>query len=276
MLKPWMTTAPLLWLATGSFALANPPHRPAAHAARPAYSALPPHGAPGECYARTIKPAVYATETRQVVDRPAWSETRVVPAQTETVTEQVVVSPEVVERVWREPVYREDIQWETTPGPSRWVHEPPQYRHVKETVVLEPGHYEWQRQFNGFGEIYCKVWVPPRCGVVEREVLVSPGRDYEVREPPTKRKIVIKSLVSEGGWSETRRPAVYRSETRVRVIAPEHTVGIQHAATYRTEAVPVLVSPEREEWARLTCQHPAPPVRVPPPPPREIERGERG
>lgn len=270
MFRPWMATAPLLWLATGSFALANPPHQPPVHAAR---SALPPHGKPGECYARSIRPAVYGTQTRQVIDRAAWTETRLVPAQTETVVEQVVVSPEVVERVWREPVYREDIQWETTPGASRWVHEPPQYQHVQETVILEPGRYEWQKQFNGYTEIYCKVWVPPRHGIVDRKVLVSPGRDYEVRDPPLKRKIVIKSLVSEGGWSETRRPSVYRSETRVRVIAPEHTVSVQHAATYRTEAVPVLISAEGEEWVRVTCQHPEPPVRLPPPPP---ERGERG
>ncbi len=273
MLKPWMTAAPLIWLATGPLALAQPPHPPV-HAAR---SALPPYGKPGECYARTIRPAEYRTETRQVIDRPAWTETRVVPAQTETLVEQVVVTPEVVERVWREPVYREEIQWETVPGPSRRVHEPPRYRRVRETVVLEPGRYVWQKQFDGRTEIYCKVWIPPRQGVVEREVLVSPGRDYEVRDPPLKRKIVVRSLVSEGGWSETRRPAVYRSETRVRVIAPERTTAIQHAAVYRTEATPVLVSPEHEEWVRVTCQHPVPPVRLPPPPPPPPrEQGERG
>jgi len=271
MMRPWLATAPLIWLAASSFALAAPPSRPHIPAA---HAGLPPYGKPGECYARKIRPAVYGTQTHQVLEAAAWTETRIVPAQTETVVEQVVVTPEVVERVWREPVYREDVRWESSPGPSRWVHEPPRYQHVRETVVLEPGRYAWQKQFNGYTEIYCKVWVPPRQGVVDREVMVSPGRDYEVRDPPVKRQIVVRSLVSEGGWSETRRPAVYRTETRLRVISPERTVSVAHPARYRTEAAPVLISAEAEEWVRVACQHPAPPVRLPPPPPRE--QGERG
>ena len=264
----WMTAAaPFLWLATGSFALAQPPH--ADH---------PPYGKAGECYARSLKPAVYGTQTQQVVEKAAWTETRIVPAATETLVEQVVVSPEVVERTWREPVYREDVHYETVPGGSRWVHEPPRFEHVQDKVILEPGRYIWQKQFNGFTEVYCKVWIPPRHGVVDRKVMVSPGRDYTVPDLPVRKTVVVRSLVSEGGWSERRTPAVYRTETRVRVVRPEHRIGVPHAAVYRSEAVPVLISPEREEWVRVACQHPAPPpVRLPPPPPPPPrEQGERG
>lgn len=245
-----------------------------ASAAEPA--ARPPYAKPGECYARTVKPAVYGTQTRQVVDAEAWTETRVIPAVTERVVRQVVVTPERVDRTWHEAVYREDVHWVTRPGPKRLVQEPPRYQTVDEQVMVEAGRYEWQRSFQPIaqtaayapgqtlvyatGEVYCKVWIEPRYKLVQKTVLVSEGRAYEVEGPPIKEKVVDRVLVSEGGWTEHREAAVYRSETETRVVEAARTESIPHAARYRTVTDRVLISGEREEWVQIKCVEVAKPA----------------
>ena len=219
---------------------------------------LPRHAPPGACYGKTYSPAVYGTERRQVLARKGWTETRRTPAVVERVARQVLVRPEVVERYRTAPTYRTVVEWIEHPGAVRTVHEAPRYDVVREKVQVEAGHSEWRRSdaplaygetssgrtlVQGTGEIMCRVWVPARYETVERRVLVSPGRSYEVTGPSRREKIVRREQVSAGGWYEKRRPAIYRTEYVNRVVQSGRTELIQHPALYRTVETRSLVRP---------------------------------
>ena len=234
----------------------------------------PPYAKAGECYARPVKPAVYGTETRQVVDTEAWTETRPVAAVTKLIERQVVVRPEKIERTWHEAVYRDEVRWVTRPGPRQVVQEAPRYETRQEKVLIEAGRYEWQRSFApiaqtygapGYnqtlvyatGEVYCRVWIEPRYKLIEKTVMVSAGRSYEVEGPAIKEKVVDHVLVSEGGWTERREAAEYRTDRETVVIEPARTETIPHPARYRTVTNQVLITGEREEWVKIPCAKPA-------------------
>ena len=76
------------------------------------------------------------------------------------------------------------------------MREPQRYADVAERVLVEPGHYVWERRYgptvsrppepgqtvvSPTGLVMCKVWCPARYATVMRHVLAAPGRAYAVR-----------------------------------------------------------------------------------------------
>lgn len=71
----------------------------------------------------------------------------------------------------------------TDPGEVVWHEEPPVYRTVPKKVKIAGG-YTWKYCSSGGREIKCKVREPARYEVVEKRVLVHPGRRWAKRTPP--------------------------------------------------------------------------------------------
>lgn len=231
---------------------------------------LPPAGArPGECYGKVILPPVYGSTKERVLKRGAWTETRRGRAVVERTTERVLVQPAHIRRVKLPAVYRTEVVWVKAPGRRVLVTEPAEYEVVREKVVLEPGHAEWRRQSAALaygetsygrqtiveptGEVLCRVWVPARYGYVSRKVMVSPGRAYEEVGPARRYKQVRKIKVRDGGWTEKRVPAVYKTRVVEKVIRRGPARTIQHPAVYGVVEKPKLLREEGAGWARVLC-----------------------
>jgi hypothetical protein len=230
---------------------------------------LPPQNArPGECYGKVTLPAVYGTAQRQELVREAWTETRRGAPVVQRQVRQVLVRPAGVERVRTAPVYRTVVSWVEHPGAVRRVREPARYEIVREKVQIEAGHSEWRRSdaplaygetssgqtvLQATGEVVCRVWVPARYETVERRVLVSRGKTYEVVGPARRERVTRRVLVSAGGWIELHRPAVYRTEYVGRVLREGEAQVIAHGPVYRTVETQSLIRPERDGWSRVLC-----------------------
>jgi len=228
----------------------------------------PPYARPGECYGRVVTAPVYGKVTKEVLEREAWTETRQAPPVVENVTRRVLVSPERVEKVQTPPVYKEVVRWETRPGKPRKVTEPAKYKTVTDKVLVKPARAEWrlmsaplaygetrshQTMLQATGEVYCRVLIPAVYDYVERKVQIAPARTYTVAGKPQRVKVVDKVLVSEGGWTEKRIPAVYRTEVVKQVVKPGRKEVIHHPAIYRTVEQTALLHPPGEGWAQVVC-----------------------
>lgn len=155
------------------------------------------------CYNLVSAPPVYGTidETYQV--RPAQVQRRVVPAEYETVIDNVMIAPErrighrraavydtVTEKVLIAPATRRwDVTrdaWGNTVG--CWVDVPAQYGYQSRRVVVSPATIEYETVPAVYTQRQRKVMVRPTEVVREeipavyetrqRQVLVSPGSQY--------------------------------------------------------------------------------------------------
>ena len=238
--------------------------------AAPAGNDLPPPPAakPGECYGRVFQPEVRGTQTRKVLVRPATTETRAAAASTYKVKKRVLVAPARTERTKVAPVYKDVVRVVYTEGRTRLVRQAARYDVVREKVLIEPGHSEWQRvdaplaaggggyrgqtMVEPTGEVLCRVWIPARYGYVDRKVMVEPARTFEVRGPARPHRIVERKLVRAGGWTTRKIAAVYRTEWTT-VSRPARNVVVKTPAVYRTEKVGSVVRQGGLAWERVFC-----------------------
>ncbi len=187
-----------------------------------------PDAKPGECYAKVITPARFATRTEEVVVQEASERIVSVPAKFETAEESVQVR-EASRRITVVPAeYGEEFEKiEVKPAENNWV------MSSSRNAPASPGALE---------------------GIVRSGIELSsvePGscfREYFTQaEYKTETRRV---LVKAGSETISVLPAQYElAEQRV-VVKEAYTRTVDVPATYRTESESVLVEPARSVWKK--------------------------
>lgn len=187
-----------------------------------------PDAKPGECYAKVVTPAKFATRTEEVVVQEASERVTTVPAKFET-GEQTVVVREASRRITIVPAtYGEEF----------------------EKIVVRPAETNWI--LSGSGN------APASPGALEGIVRsgielssVEPGscfREYfTAAEYKTETTQVLKK---EGGEKIAALPAQYETVEERIVVKEAYSRTIDIPATYKTESESVLVEPARSVWKK--------------------------
>ncbi len=230
---------------------------------------LPPDAKPGECYARVLQPAQYATETRQMVKREAAEQVRIIPAQYETVTERVLVREastklEIVPAVYETVTEQVMIK----PATTKLVEVPPSYRTVTEQVLVSPAQTVWKTggiasQSGGrilktatsgeTGEVLCLVEIPAEYKTVTRTVLDRPATTREVQVPAEYMTVTKRMLKTPPTTREVTIPAEYRTVQVTKLVQPARTEKIPVPAEYQSVSTQKLVKEPALEWRRVLC-----------------------
>ncbi|QEQ97611.1 peptidoglycan-binding domain-containing protein [Neptunomonas concharum] len=225
-------------------------------------SLLPPNPKAGECYARVVIPATYATETETVQVRAEGKRIETSAPEYTWAEEQVLVK-EAYERLEVIPAtYRtvtETIQ--TAEASEQLVRVPAKYKTVTEQVLVRPAHTEWkkgtgpiQKVDSSTGEIMCLVEVPAEYKTVTKTVMVEPETVKTVAIPG-KTQTVTRRVVDQP--ATTRKivvPAEYKT-IKVRKLAKpaaQHAIAIP--AEYKTIEKRVKVSDAFLEWRPILCE----------------------
>lgn len=183
---------------------------------------------PGQCYGATVRAPLITREAHRALIRPPHYEERVIrPGVIGIETRRTLIRPAAVERERIPALYRTVEHVVAHPGPTRWLHTPPEYRFEQVPVLIAPAHAEWRPRAAAFayggaapgqtvveptGEVVCRVWCPARWGVEQRRVLVAPGRAYAERGATRYERFVERVMVRPASVVERRIPAVYRVE----------------------------------------------------------------
>ena len=165
-----------------------------------------------------VRQPVYETRTEQVVVKPGFERLQIVPAQYETVTEEIQIGER--RYVWKPGANLSDVK----------------------------------RIDSRTGQVYCLVEIPPKTTTVTRKVLVAPERVERLTIEPEYTSITKEVLVDRGGVEEIPVPAQFTTVATQELIAPARTDVTQHAAETRIIERAVLRAPERYEWVEVLCE----------------------
>ena len=163
----------------------------------------------------------------------------VIPAVYRTETEQVLVRPASTKRISVQPVYRtvsETVM--VKPAHTEW----------------KKGKDPLQKVEGATGEIMCLVNVPAEYEAVEKQVLVEPAKTVEETIPADYRTVEKEVLVSGPRTEKVVIPAEYGTVTRTRVKTPEQKRVTPIPAVYRTITKTVIKEPSRTGWKRILCE----------------------
>ncbi len=187
-----------------------------------------PDAKPGECYAKVVTPAKFATRTEEVVVQEASERVETIPAKFETI-EQTIVVKEASRRISVVPAAYEEAfeKIEVRPAETSWV------LSGSGSAPASPGALE---------------------GIVRSGIelaSVEPGscfrEYYTAAEYRTETKRVLKR---EGSEKIVVSPAEYETAEERVVVKEAFTRTVDVPATYRTESESVLVEPARSVWKK--------------------------
>ena len=235
---------------------------------------LPQAARPGDCYARAVVPAQYETVTEQVLKKEAGTRIEIVPAEFQDVEERILVRPagKALEAI--PPVYEEvEEQILVRPATTRVEAVPATYRTVTETILVRPAYTIWKRSSEltaaersqqavdpGAGDILCLVQVPDEFKTVTSEVLVTPATTREVAVPAeytTVKKTVVKAPATT---REVEVTAEYKTVKVRKLVTAERQITTPTPAEYDTVTKQVLRSTATAEWREVLCENNATPT----------------
>ena len=203
----------------------------------------PPDAKPGQCFARVLIPEVTETVTEQVVDTPERTEIKTIPARYEIVDEQVLVKEETTvyeavparyETITEEVVLEgEGIRTEVIPA---------EYETYQEQILVRPAYTTWK----------------PGSGLIGREGVSPYGKTVQTIIQPTG-EILCKVEV----------PAEYKTVTRKRLVRSEEVREIPVPGKTKTITKQVIAEPARVVERVIPAVYKTVPVRKMVEPPRE-------
>lgn len=187
-----------------------------------------PDAKPGECYAKVITPAKFATRSEEVVVQEASERIDTIPAKFE-LAEQTVVVKEASRRISVTPaVYGEEFEKvEVRPAETSWV------LSGSAAAPASPGALE---------------------GIVRSGIelaSVEPGTCFrEYYTEPEYKTETTRVLTREGSEKIVVQPAEYETVDERVVVKEGFSRSVDVPATYRTETESVLVEPARSVWKK--------------------------
>ncbi len=242
----------------------------ASPASATALQRLPPGAHAGECYSRTTTPAAWRT-VRDAVPQPPKASWRDIPAVYKTQTRQVLATPGRVDYEHIPEVTGTRVHWVEHPGPDRVVELPPVYRWVEKRVLVSPAHLVWKpgTSTGGYGEggdgvsvrptgeVMCRVLVPARYEVRRVRVLVTPGRTCIEKGPATRERVVERFVVRPAQTIPHPVAPVYRTVSERVLVSPARRERIEVPQPPRYVDRRVEVTPAQTRWTRIDCKPPA-------------------
>jgi hypothetical protein len=221
------------------------------------------------CVGRVALPPTESVRHERVLESPGHVERYYVEGRVERIGHRVLVRAGHEERVRLPALYRTWHGSERVAGPVRWERTEPRYETVREQVVVEPGHYVWERRSSPMtsaaagpgqtmvtptGEIMCKVWCPARYETVERRVLAERGHSVAI---PTfvEREVSHTVMVRPASVEVHRTPAEYRMVYETRVLSRGHWVENRTPARYGWREQHI-VHDGGQAWAPVVCGGP--------------------
>ncbi|MCP3981207.1 MAG: peptidoglycan-binding protein [bacterium] len=223
---------------------------------------LPPNAKPGECYARSLIPATYTTETEQVLKKEASERIEITPARFEWVEETVLVKEaatklEVVPAKYR--WVEETLQ--TKPESTKMVEVPARYEWTEEKILVKPAQTVWkkgrgpvEKVDNGTGEIMCLVEEPAVYKTVRKRVLKNAAKTETVQVSAEHKTIKKRVLAEPAKTREVEIPAEYETVRVRKLVSPPQERRIEIPAEYETVSKRVSTSDSRLVWKPVLCE----------------------
>jgi hypothetical protein len=240
-----MSLKKILWATVGMFAATATVQ---ANAQTGAMGGYPEDAKPGQCFARVLIPAVTESVSEQVIDQPERTEIKVIPAQYGMKDQQVVLKEERVEYRVIPATYRtvtENVVVE--PERTEVVVAPASTSTVQERVLVRPAYTTWKPGNSLFGRGFARTGTGASAATVADGGEFGTGELLCVVEVPAEYRNVTRTVVAPQSSSTRVIPARMQTVTREVIATPARVEEVKIPAQYSTIKVRELVTPAREE-----------------------------
>jgi hypothetical protein len=275
-----------LCLVTAAIALSA-----AAYAQSAGVSALPAEAAAGNCYARVTALNPQQVVVEDVVDTPARTEMKFIPAQYAEVENEVIVkeaskSVRVIPATYR--TITETVVVEPARTETRVI--PAVTEMVDERVVVRPAYTTWKPGKGAFGrtftagsnlmttdkltaetqigELICRVEAPAEYATVKRVRIVRPERTETVEIPARTATVTRQVVDRQAQFIEEAIPAVTQKVKARQIVAPARTEEVVIPATFRKVKRIVQTESPQAVWRPVLCETNGTPEHI-----RQVQRG---
>lgn len=248
----------------------------------------PQDARPGQCFARVLIPEAATVREEQVIEQPARTEIRMIPAQYEMVDETILVREASVEFQVVPATYRTVVETLLLePERAEQAMVPAAVETYQERVLVRPAYTTWKTGSGLYGrrisegaattsaaepgaegseiptgELLCRIEVPAEYATVTRTraagAAIAQTRIVPARTETIQREV----LVSPARVEERRIPAEYRTIKVRRQVAPARQETVIVAATVRTAQTRVVTRPASMEWREVLCETNATPAAI--------------
>jgi len=225
-------------------------------------SLLPPDAKAGQCYARTLTPAVYNTENISVLKKEASERIEIIPAKYNPVEVKVLIK-EQSERLEIIPAQYEWVNDKVLVSPEtiKLIPVTAKYKIVNKSVLDKPEHTVWKKG-NGpitkideaTGEILCLVTVPATYKIVKKRVLTKNATTKKIIIPAKYRTIKRRTLKKEPSVRRITIPAEYKMIKARELVQPETTRKITINEEYENVVKHFKVKDSVVQWQRVLCK----------------------
>ncbi len=223
---------------------------------------LPPNAKTGECFSRVLTPAVYRTESTEMLKKAAGYRIEVSPPTYEWVTEKVLVkeASEVAE------IVPAKYEWKVERILVAEAHEHLKtisevYEIKTEKVLVKPAYTTWKKGrgpvekiSNSTGEIMCLVEIPAQYKTITSKVIVTPARIEKEFHDAVYKDIKKRFMVAGPTMVKRTVPAVFKTIKVKRIVIAAQETRIEIPAVYQTVTNKVRVSDSVLEWRSILCE----------------------
>jgi len=190
----------------------------------------PPNAKPGECYARVLLPAKYATVKDEVVIKEATEKITIIPPQFETSEEKI----------------------ELRPSYTKLIPVPATYKDVNETIEVKPAERLWVSSLDPEKAFPVN---PAILGILQKGGIdlnqTEPNTCYREYFQPRSYATVDQEIEIQKERNETEvLPATFESVEKSIEIVPATKKLVEVPAEYEEIEQKVLLQPERTVWKK--------------------------
>lgn len=224
----------------------------------PPQPANPPEGMDGNCGTWVLIPAQFRTVTDQVLVKPAGVDRVFIPPTYKTMTERLVVTPESFRDIPIPASYKTITeQVLVTPESFRDIPIPAAYKTVTEHVMVSPARKEWRKvdctevdlaPGEIQGDSYCLFDVPPVFEDRTRQVLERPASSRREMIPAVYKTVEKQVMDRPASVRHEIIPAVFKDVTKQVQTGGGRWEEHPYPAAYKTVERQEKVSDARWEW----------------------------
>ena len=225
-------------------------------------SLTPPNAKAGECYAKVLIPAEYATKSEEKLLTAKVEKLSVTKPTYKNVDYKILDKAESFKYILVPATYK-CVQNRVMVEPEKVTYKviPATFKEVEEKIMISPAQQVWKKGKgpiskidNHTGDIMCLMEEPAKYKTVKTTVVDEPARTEKIVTPAVYKNIKAKVVDQEARTEKVMIPATYKVIT-VQEIDTEATINkAAKEETYQTVETTYMSKPEELKWERILCE----------------------
>ena len=225
-------------------------------------SLTPPHAKAGECYAKVLIPAEYATKTEEKLLTSKVEKLTVTEPVYKEVEYKILDKAESFKYVLKPATYK-CVKNKVMVEPEKVTYKviPATFKEVEEKIMISPSREVWKKGKgpitkidNNTGDIMCLITIPAKYKTVKTKVVDQEAKTEKIVTPAVYKYVKAKEVDQEASYEKVIIPATYKIVVVQELVKEADINKAVKEETYQTVESTYLTRAEELKWERILCE----------------------